>query len=75
MGHAEPFQLEPSFRPASGMRRQLAGTPPVLALAALEAALTAWAKGRAPLLLDRHPLLARKHVNRWLGGKSDYLKA
>jgi len=34
----------------------------------LDAALLEWAKTLAPMLLDRHPELARKHVNRWLGG-------
>jgi len=29
----------------------------------------------APLMLDRHPELARRHTARWLGGKSQYLKA
>jgi len=29
----------------------------------------------APVLLDRHPAAARAHVARWLGGKTDYLKA
>jgi len=42
MGHAEPFALEEGYRPATGLRRQLAGTPPILALAALDAALTVW---------------------------------
>ncbi|MGV3571496.1 MAG: ATP-dependent DNA helicase RecG, partial [Ramlibacter sp.] len=37
--------------------------------------LLEWARAVAPLLLDRHPELARKHVARWLGGKSEYLKA
>ncbi|MCG2594848.1 ATP-dependent DNA helicase RecG [Ramlibacter sp. XY19] len=41
----------------------------------LDAALLEWAKDVAPHMLDRHPELARKHVNRWLGGKSEYLKA
>lgn len=40
-----------------------------------DAALLEWAKETAPLLLDRHPELAHKHVSRWLGGKSEYLKA
>lgn len=40
-----------------------------------DAALLEWAREVAPILLDRHPVLARAHVNRWLGGKSDYLKA
>ena len=34
-----------------------------------------WARRAAPVMLDRHPALARRHVQRWLGGKVDYLKA
>jgi kynureninase len=37
MGHAAPFAFEDGFRGAEGMRRFLAGTPPVIGLAALEA--------------------------------------
>lgn len=37
--------------------------------------LLEWARGLAPLLLDRHPELAQRHVARWLGGRQDYLKA
>jgi len=40
-----------------------------------DTALLDWARVLAPLMLDRHPELAAKHVARWLGGKSDYLKA
>jgi ATP-dependent DNA helicase RecG len=40
-----------------------------------DTALLEWARAVAPLLLDRHPQLARQHVGRWLGGKSEYLKA
>ncbi|MGN6376645.1 MAG: kynureninase [Sphingomonas sp.] len=36
MGHAAPFAMEDAYRPAPGMKRWLAGTPPVLAMAALE---------------------------------------
>jgi ATP-dependent DNA helicase RecG len=42
---------------------------------ATDTALLEWARKLAPLMLDRHPELARKHTARWLGGKSDYLKA
>ncbi len=42
---------------------------------AADADLLAWARETAPLLLDRHPDSARQHVARWLGGKSEYLKA
>jgi len=34
-----------------------------------------WARDLAPRLLDRHPELAREHVDRWLGTKAEYLKA
>jgi kynureninase len=37
MGHAAPFAFEPGYRPAPDIRRALAGTPAVLAMAALEA--------------------------------------
>ena len=40
-----------------------------------DADLLAWAQQLAPWMLDHHPDLARQHVQRWLGGKSDYLKA
>ena len=42
---------------------------------ATDIALLDWARELAPLMLDRHPELARQHVARWLGGKSEYLKA
>jgi len=40
-----------------------------------DTALLEWAREVAPLMLDRHPSLAAQHVTRWLGGKSEYLKA
>jgi ATP-dependent DNA helicase RecG len=33
------------------------------------------AREAAPVMLDRFPEYARAHVDRWLGGKSDFLKA
>ncbi len=42
MGHAEPFSFTDAYAPAPGMKRWLAGTPPVLAMAALEAGLDIW---------------------------------
>ena len=41
-GHARPFAFEDRYEPADGMARWLCGTPPVLALAALEAGLEAY---------------------------------
>ena len=34
-----------------------------------------WARAVAPPMLERHPALAEQHIARWLGSKSDYLKA
>ena len=34
-----------------------------------------WARATAPKMLEHHPELAAQHLERWLGGKSDYLKA
>jgi kynureninase len=36
MGHAAPFDFSDTYRPASGITRQLCGTPAILSLAALE---------------------------------------
>lgn len=35
-GHARPFDFQPAYQPAPGITRFLAGTPPILSLAALE---------------------------------------
>ena len=40
-----------------------------------DARITALLRELAPRLLDRHPELARQHVDRWLGTKAEYLKA
>jgi kynureninase len=42
MGHAAPFALERDYRPAPGIARVQAGTPAVLSLTALDAALDAF---------------------------------
>ena len=42
---------------------------------ASDAELLVWARAVAPVLLDQHPALAHRHIQRWLGGKSEYLKA
>ena len=42
MGHAAPFAFDLDYRPAEGIERMRVGTPPVIALAALEAALDVW---------------------------------
>lgn len=42
LGHETPFSFEQEYRPASGIRRFLTSTPPVIQLAALDAALDAF---------------------------------
>lgn len=41
---------------------------------AVDIELLEWARALAPRMLDQHPELAERHVRRWLGGKSDFLK-
>jgi kynureninase len=42
LGHEAPFAFDLSYRPGRGIERMRVGTPPVLQLAALEAALDVW---------------------------------
>lgn len=42
LGHAAPFAFDLGYRPADGVARMRVGTPPVLQLASLEAALDIW---------------------------------
>jgi kynureninase len=39
MGHADPFAFDPGYRPRPDIHRLRVGTPPILSLAALDAAL------------------------------------
>ncbi|HEX7920538.1 MAG TPA: kynureninase [Bradyrhizobium sp.] len=42
MGHQSPFAFDLDYRPGSGIERMRVGTPPVIAMAALDAALDVW---------------------------------
>ncbi|MDN5766629.1 MAG: kynureninase [Humibacillus sp.] len=46
-GHARPFEMGPSYEPAPGITRGRVGTPPLISLLSLEAALTAF-EGLSP---------------------------
>ncbi len=41
-GHADPFGFAPHYRPAGDITQYLCGTPPVISMVALEAALDLW---------------------------------
>lgn len=42
LGHEAPFAFDLSYRPGRGIERMRVGTPPILQLAALDAALDVW---------------------------------
>lgn len=41
-GHAAPFAMSPRYVPADGVRRFLSGTPPIVAMNALESGIDMW---------------------------------
>jgi len=62
LGHAAPFAFEPAYRPGTGIERMRVGTPPVLALAALEAALDVWDRVDMADLRARAITLAERFI-------------
>jgi len=42
LGHAAPFAFDLDYRPGAGIERMRVGTPPILQLAALDAAMDVW---------------------------------
>jgi kynureninase len=52
MGHARPFDMDLDYEPAPGVARLASGTPPVLALSALDVALEAFDGVRADVLRE-----------------------
>ncbi|MFZ1680939.1 MAG: kynureninase [Rhizobiaceae bacterium] len=42
LGHEAPFAFDPDYRPGAGIERMRVGTPPVIQLAVLDAALDVW---------------------------------
>ncbi len=42
LGHAQPFAFDLDYQPGQGIQRMRVGTPPILQLAALDAALDIW---------------------------------
>ena len=58
MGHAAQFEFATGYVPAPGVRRQLCGTPPVLANAVLETALEIWSSLAPQTVHAKHARLS-----------------
>jgi kynureninase len=53
MGHAEPFAMGPEYVPASGIRRILSGTPPILAMIPVEDMLALIERAGMPAVREK----------------------
>ena len=57
MGHADPFAFSRDYQPAEGVRRLVCGTPQILSLASLEAALDLWEGISLPALWSKSQIM------------------
>jgi len=64
MGHAAPFAFEPSYRPGQGVERLRVGTPPVLSMAALDAAMDVFDGVDMLVLWERSIALSEDFIRR-----------
>ena len=53
MGHAAPFDFAGDYRPGPGVSRFLAGTPPILSLAALEVGVDLMLQAEPAVMADK----------------------
>ena len=74
MGHAAPFDFVPDYAPATGMDRMQVGTPPILSLSALDAALEVWEGVDLAALRARSIALSESFVTA-LEGREDLVLA
>jgi len=58
LGHADQFAFELGYRPASGAKRALIGTPPVLSTVGLQAAMAIWADVTPAAAAKKHEKLS-----------------
>ncbi|MFM7262393.1 MAG: kynureninase [Acidimicrobiales bacterium] len=63
--HAEPFAFETGFRPAPGIERFLTGTPTVLGMKSLEAALSAFDGVTIEQIRDKSVSLTSLFIELW----------
>ena len=68
LGHAAPFEFSPTYRPATGIERFVCGTPPILAMRALECGLEVFGEAEAfggmPALRDKSIALTSLFIER-----------
>lgn len=62
MGHRAPFAFDPQYEPAPGMEQFLCGTPPILSMAALDAALDLFAHVSIAALREKSVALTELFV-------------
>jgi kynureninase len=53
MGHADPFAMGPTYRPAPGIRRFISGTPPILGMLPLQDMLALLEKAGMPAVREK----------------------
>jgi kynureninase len=63
MGHADPFAFEGDYRPAEGIVRHLAGTPPVLSMAALEESVDLFLRADMGLIREKSVGLTQTFID------------
>ena len=62
LGHDAPFAFEPTYRPGDGIARMRVGTPPVIQMAALEAAMDIWDDVDMAALRDASIALTQRFI-------------
>ncbi len=62
LGHAAPFAFDRDYRPGQGIERMRVGTPPVIQMAALEAALDVWDGVRMADVRARSVVLSERFI-------------
>lgn len=62
LGHEAPFAFDPTYRPGAGIERMRVGTPPVIQMAALEAALDIWDGVDMAALRARSVVLSERFI-------------
>lgn len=62
MGHSAPFDFNPEYEPAPGIDRFLSGTPGILGMSALDAALDLWQEVSLDDIIEKSQHLSRLFI-------------